>query len=211
MYKMATPQIAASIKNYKIGKKGGRPVKNETPKREVSNAEIANFISDYQTYKNSEYEFSDEDIELVRKTLSKLKEYDRDYWIKIFKTTKIGFEIEGKIVPCQLKKILSDHNKIHSGEIKFAPDYAEIEKQKEERKKEKDQLQAEEQAITDNDINTREIEYNSIHDVKSAISFLNKHVTKNFKARQMSSDYKELKAIYPITLDEKGVYVCQKE
>lgn len=211
MYKMAIPQIAASIKNYKAGKKGGRPTAKEPTLREVSNAELANFITDYQTYKNSEYEFSDEDIELVRKTLGKLKEYNRDYWIKIFKTTKIGFEIDGKIVPCQLKKILSDHNKIHSGEIKFAVDKKELEKRKEELKREQEKVRKEELAVINKARDLREEERTAVVDGVSAITFLNKHISKNLLARQIASDFKEFKKLYPIRLNEETMEyeLCQ--
>ena len=211
MYKMAIPQIAASIKNYKAGKKGGRPTAKEPTLREVSNAELANFIADYQTYKNSEYEFSDDDIELLRKTLSKLKEYNRDYWIKIFKTTKIGFEIEGKIVPCQLKKILSDHNKIYSGEIKFAVDKEAIAKRNAERKKEQEE---QEKIITEQNNQARDLreqERQAVTDEVSAIQFLNKYIPKNPMAMRIASDFKDFKKLYPIILNEKTMEyeLCQ--
>lgn len=202
IFSMATPLISASIKNYQRGSKGGRPARKEPTLREVSNAELANFIADYQTYKNSEYEFSDDDIELVRKTLSKLKEYNRDYWIKIFKTTKIGFEIEGKIVPCQLKKILSDHNKIYSGEIKFAVDKEAIAKRNAERKKEQEE---QEKIITEQNNQARDLreqERQAVTDEVSAIQFLNKHIPKNLMAMRIASDFKDFKKLYPIILNE---------
>lgn len=215
IFSMATPLISASIKNYRNGAKGGRPtnkkVSTDLRVREIPNSEISKFMSDYQRYKNSEYDFSDEDIELVRQTLGKLKEYDQEYWRKIFKITKIGFEIDGKIVPCQLKKILADHNKIHSGEIKFAIDKKELEKRKEELKREQEKVKKEELAEINKARDLREEERTAVVDGVSAITFLNKHISKNLLARQIASDFKEFKKLYPIRLNEETMEyeLCQ--
>lgn len=213
IFSMATPLISASIKNYRNGAKGGRPANKKVSAdlREVLNSEISKFMSDYQKYKNSEYDFSDEDIELIKQTLGKLKEYDQEYWQKIFKITKIGFEIDGKIVPCQLKKILADHNKIYSGEIKLAVDKKEIEKKKEEKRIEQEKARKEELAEINKVRDLREEERTAVVDGVSAITFLNKHISKNLLARQIASDFKEFKELYPIMLNEETMEyeLCQ--
>ena len=219
IFSMATPLISASIKNYQRGVKGGRPRNQqpETPEEQPEvfytglGKDVEDFIADYKAHKSADFEPTTQEKEKISIILKDLGSYKKDYWVKIFNTAKYGFDINGETVPCTLTKILLEHNKIFRGELKFKPN-KELEEQKKKEYKEKVKKEKDEyNKVVEEELQERETAKSNIKNISDAVEYLNTYVAKGVKIRQISADYKELRAIYPnIAIDCKGVYYDTK-
>ena len=224
-YKMAIPQLEASIKNYKIGRKGGRP-RNPQPQIQSQSEEIQeesetfytgivkdveDFITDYREHKAPDFEPTPKEREKIEIILNDLGKYDKDYWVKVFQMAKGGYLINDKIVPCSLLKILLEHNKIFRGEANLQPNKELAEKRRQAQKKQKELEQKEVKAEVEAELEERNQARIGIKTALDAVNYLNTYVKTGVMLRQISADYKELKAIYPeIALNKEGVYYVQE-
>ena len=228
IFSMTTPLIEASIKNYKKGVKGGRPKTPQPqpqPQQEIEpetseepevfytglGKDVEDFIADYKAHKSADFEPTKQEREKIGIILKDLGSYKKDYWIRVFQLAKGGYLINGELVPCSLTKILIDHNKIFRGEVKLQPN-KELEEQKKKEYKEKVKKEkAEYDKVVEEELQERETAKSNIKNISDAVEYLNTYVAKGVKIRQISADYKELRAIYPdIAIDCKGLYYDTK-
>lgn len=229
IFSMATPLISASIKNYQRGVKGGRPRNQQPQPSPIPEIEpettheqqeviytglgknVEDFITDYKKHKSADFEPTKQEREKIEIILKDLGEYKKDYWIRIFQLAKGGYLINGELVPCSLTRILIDHNKIFRGEVKLQPN-KELEEQKKKEYKEKVKKEkAEYDKVVEEELQERETAKSNIKNISDAVEYLNTYVAKGVKIRQISADYKELRAIYPnIAINCKGVYYDTK-
>ena len=226
IFSMATPLISASIKNYQRGVKGGRPrnpqpqpqqeIEPETPEEQPEvfytglGKDVENFIADYKAHKSADFEPTTQEKEKISIILKDLGSYKKDYWCKIFDTTKYGFDIKGEAVPCTLTKILLEHNKIFRGELKFKPNKEVAEQKRKAREKEKQEKLDEYNKISKEELVERQQAYTSIDSPESAVEYLNNYIFGGVLLKQCATDYKQLKHDYPnIAVNKEGVYYVE--
>lgn len=225
IFSMATPLISASIKNYQRGIKGGRPrnpqplpqpEEPETPEEQPEviytgiGKDIEDFIADYKAHKSADFEPTEQEREKIGIILKDLGSYKKDYWCKIFDTTKYGFDIKGEAVPCTLTKILLEHNKIFRGELKFKPNKEVAEQKRKAREKAKQERLDEYNKISKEELEERQQAYTSIDSPESAVKYLNDYIYGGVLLKQCATDYKQLKQIYKnIALNKEGVYYVE--
>ena len=225
IFSMATPLISASIKNYQRGIKGGRPrnpqplpqpEEPETPEEQPEviytgiGKDIEDFIADYKEHKSPDFEPTEQEREKIGIILKDLGSYKKDYWCKIFDTTKYGFDIKGEAVPCTLTKILLEHNKIFRGELKFKPNKEVAEQKRKAREKAKQERLEEYNKISKEELAERQQAYTSIDSPESAVEYLNNYISGGVLLKQCATDYKQLKQIYKnIALNKEGVYYVE--
>ena len=89
--------------------------------------EVESFIDDFKTYKNADFEPTTAERKNIAIVLSELDGYNEKYWQKVFISAKGGYLINGQVVPCNLRKILLEHNSIYAGEANLAPNKEHIE------------------------------------------------------------------------------------
>lgn len=225
IFSMATPLISASIKNYQRGVKGGRP-RNPQPLPQPEEPEtleehpeviytgigkdIEDFIADYKAHKSADFEPTEQEREKIGIILKDLGSYKKDYWCKIFDTTKYGFDIKGEAVPCTLTKILLEHNKIFRGELKFKPNKEVAEQKRKAREKAKQERLEEYNKISKEELAERQQAYTSIDSPESAVEYLNNYIFGGVLLKQCATDYKQLKHDYPnIAVNKEGVYYVE--
>lgn len=222
MYLVASPMITANIKNQINGRKGGRPKNLPQPNYEVEEPEepeithtglekdIDGFITDYKKYKTADFLPTHNEREKIAIILKDLGEYNPEYWVKVFQLAKGGYLINGEVVPCSLTKILCDHNKIFRGEANLQPN-KELVEQRKKAKEEKAKKEKEEYIkVADEEREERANARNNIKNSAQAVEFLNTYIKGGVMLRQIASDYKELKEIYPdVALNKEGIYYVE--
>lgn len=212
LFVLIKPQLEANAKRYQNGKKGGRPkqTKPETSDIECKFApdsvEVESFISDFQAYKNSDFQPTTAERKNIAIVLSELNGYDSDYWQKVFISAKGGYLINGQIVPCNLRKILLEHNSIFAGEANLAPNKEHIEEIKQINKAKKSKKENEYKNIAEEERQKREQAFSNINSSESAVKYLNEYVVGGKLAKSIASDFKELSKIYDIGLSSEGVF-----
>lgn len=209
IYEITSPMILANIKNQVRGKKGGRPRKNEPEESQELqfNSGINNFIEDYKIFKNKNFEPTNREKEKISIILDELGEYDQSYWQTVFKKAKSGFLINGENVPCSLTKILHEHNAIYRDEANLSKNRELEDERKNKVHQQKQKEDAEYNKIVDKENAEREEAKKQIKNVTDAIEYLNNYLPKGLNIRQVASDHKDLKIIYPsIRLNKQGVF-----
>lgn len=214
VFSLIKPLISASIKNYRNGAKGGRPKQttskgDKTPqecKFALDSVEVENFIADFKTYKNADFEPTTAERKNIAIVLSELDGYEPSYWQKVFTRAKAGYLIDGQKVPCNLRKILLEHNSIYAGEANLAPNEEQIQKikqAKKDRKEAEEKIYAEE---AEQERQIREQERAEIRTADQAVEFLNKYVLGNTTMKRISSDFKEFSKLFGIEIDKDGKF-----
>ena len=214
IFSLIKPLIEASMKNYKNGKKGGRPSNKpqQPPKGECSQEDIEGFISDYREIKNPDFKPTESERKNIAVVLSEENGYEAEYWRKVFKKSKAGFLINDKKIPVSLRKILLEHNAIFRGEANLAPNEEEKQEKKERAKQVKQQQQQEMLEAVEAEKLEREKEKSEVDSAETAIEYLNKYLgDMPLITKQISSDYKEFKAKFDICISEEGDFVVDPE
>lgn len=170
--------------------------------------EVESFIKDFKIYKNADFEPTTAERKNIAIVLSELNGYNFDYWQKVFIAAKGGYSINGQKVPCNLRKILLEHNSIFAGEANLAPNKEHIEQvheQKTARKKAEDKIYAEN---AERERAERERERAEVQTAEQAINFLNKYLGEsgNAQVKRISTDFKEFSKIFGIEIDENGKF-----
>lgn len=228
IYEMASPMVLANIRNQANGKKGGRPrnpqpqpqpqqeIEPETPEEQPEvfytglGKDVEDFITDYKAHKSADFEPTPQEKEKISIILKDLGSYKKDYWCKIFDTTKYGFDINGEAVPCSLTKILLEHNKIFRGELKFKPNKEVAEQKRKAREKAKQERLDEYNKISKEELAERQQAYTSIDSPESAVKYLNDYIYGGVLLKQCATDYKQLKHDYPnIAVNKEGFYYVE--
>ena len=114
--------------------------------------------------------------------------------------------INGQIVPCNLRKILLEHNSIFAGEANLAPNKEHIEEIKQINKAKKSKKENEYKNIAEEERQKREKAFSNINSSESAVKYLNEYVVGGRLAKSIASDFKELSKIYDIGLSAEGVF-----
>lgn len=217
VFSMMKPLIESSIKNYKNGKKGGRPQKQTKttaqPQTDVEckfapdSIEVESFIKDFKIYKNADFEPTTAERKNIAIVLSELDGYNFDYWQKVFISAKGGYLINGQAVPCNLRKILLEHNSIYAGEANLAPNKEHIEQLQEEKTARKKAVEEEYARQSEIERKEREEERAKVQTADDAIEFLNKHLGgANIQIKRISSDFKEFEKLFNIGIDQEGSF-----
>lgn len=215
LFVLIKPQLEANAKRYKNGSKGGRPPKQpkpETPtevKFAPNSVEVESFIEDFKTYKNADFEPTTAERKNIAIVLSELDGYEPKYWQKVFTLAKGGYLINGQTVPCNLRKILLEHNSIYAGEANLAPNKEHIEQIQDEKTARKKAIEKEYAQQAEIERKEREEERAKVKTVDAAVEFLNKYVHGNRTTKCISSDFKEFKKIFNIGIDQEGVFYEQ--
>ena len=211
VFSMMKPLIESSIKNYRNGKKGGRPTrqqkgeeKSQECKFTPDSIEVENFIDDFKTYKNADFEPTTAERKNIAIVLSELDGYKPKYWQKVFTLAKAGYLIDGQNVPCNLRKILLEHNSIYAGEANLAPNKELIEERKKNKKQKQNAVEQEYRVQADFEREEREKERAEVKTAEQAVEFLNKYVHGSVTVKRISSDFKEFSKKYGIEIDQEG-------
>ena len=169
--------------------------------------EVESFIEDFKNYKNADFEPTMTGRKQIAIVLSELDGYNSKYWQRVFTLAKGGYLINGQTVPCNLRKILLEHNSIYAGEANLAPNKEHIEqlqKQKTARKKAVEEEYARQSEIERRE---REEERAKVQTAEQAINFLNKHLGgANIQIKRISSDFKEFEKLFNIGIDQEGSF-----
>lgn len=212
VFSMMKPLIEASIKNYRNGSKGGRPKKQpkpETPtevKFAPDSVEVESFIEDFKTYKNADFEPTTAERKNIAIVLSELDGYNEKYWQKVFISAKGGYLINGQTVPCNLRKILLEHNSIYAGEANLAPNKEHIEQVQDKKTAHKKAVEKEYAKQAEIERKEREQARAKVQTADEAVEFLNKYVHGNTTTKRISSDFKEFSKLFGIEIDENGKF-----
>lgn len=216
VFSMMKPLIESSIKNYTKGKKGGRPPKQAQPKHEqppfevkfsTASAEVESFIADFKAFKNADFEPTITDRKNIASILSELDGYNAKYWQRVFTLAKGGYLINGQNVPCNLRKILLEHNSIYAGEANLAPNKEYIAQKQAEKSAKKKAVEEEYARQSEIERREREEERAKVQTAEQAINFLNKHLGgANIQIKRISSDFKEFEKLFNIGIDQEGSF-----
>lgn len=212
LFVLIKPQLVANAKRYKNGSKGGRPPKQpkpETPtevKFAPDSVEVESFIEDFKTYKNADFEPTTAERKNIAIVLSELDGYNEKYWQKVFISAKGGYLINGQTVPCNLRKILLEHNSIYAGEANLAPNKEHIEQVQDKKTAHKKAVEKEYAKQAEIERKEREEERAKVQTAYEAVEFLNKYVHGNTTTKRISSDFKEFSKLFGIEIDENGKF-----
>ena len=213
LFVLIKPQLEANSKRYNNGKKGGRPTrqqKGEEKSQECKFApdsiEVENFIDDFKTYKNADFEPTTAERKNIAIVLSELDGYKPKYWQKVFTLAKAGYLIDGQNVPCNLRKILLEHNSIYAGEANLAPNKELIEERKKNKKQKQNAVEQEYRVQADFEREEREKERTEVKTAGQAVEFLNKYVHGSVTVKRISSDFKEFSKLFGIEIDKDGKF-----
>ena len=168
--------------------------------------EVESFIDDFKTYKNADFEPTTAERKNIAIVLSELDGYEPKYWQKVFISAKGGYLINGQIVPCNLRKILLEHNSIYAGEANLAPNKEHIEQLQDEKTARKKAIEKEYAQQAELERKEREQDRAKVKTADEAVAFLNKYVHGNTTTKRISSDFKEFSKLFGIEIDENGKF-----
>ena len=168
--------------------------------------EVENFIDDFKTYKNADFEPTTAERKNIAIVLSELDGYKPKYWQKVFTLAKAGYLIDGQNVPCNLRKILLEHNSIYAGEANLAPNKELIEERKKNKKQKQNAVEQEYRVQADFEREERKKERTEVKTAGQAVEFLNKYVHGSVTVKRISSDFKEFSKLFGIEIDKDGKF-----
>jgi len=172
--------------------------------------EVESFIDDFKTYKNADFEPTTAERKNIAIVLSELDGYNEKYWQKVFISAKGGYLINGQTVPCNLRKILLEHNSIYAGEANLAPNKEHIEQVQDKKTAHKKAVEKEYAKQAEIERKEREQARAKVQTADEAVEFLNKYVHGNTTTKRISSDFKEFSKLFGIEIDENGKFVSSE-